>query len=73
MECLLEQVTSGPRLEMQAVFDQKKIEKVEIPPASTMISQVLGVVCARWDFYNTKEKFLYPLFHFVFLVNGCQT
>lgn len=32
MEDPLEEVTSGPSLEKQAVIDQKQIQKLEIPP-----------------------------------------
>lgn len=73
MEDPLEEATSGPSLEKQAVIDQKQIQKLEIPPGFTINepSPKISAVCIMGLVqHKRKFPFIHPLS--VFLVNHGQ-
>ena len=74
MEDPLEEVASGPSLEKQAVFDQKQIQKLEIPPGFAINEPTpkISAVCMMGLVqHKRKVPFIHPLP--VFLVNHGQT
>lgn len=74
MEDPLEEVTSGPSLEKQAVIDQKQIQKLEIPPGFAIYepSPKISAVCMTGLVqHKRKVPFIHSLS--VFLVNHGQT